>query len=385
MNDSPPVSVCIPTFNGERFLDECLDSVRAQSFEDIEILIVDDNSSDETLTIARRHAAADARIRVEQNPRRLGLVGNWNRSVALARGDWIKFVFQDDVIHLRCVERLEEAGRRANATMVACARRIALEDADEETRRMYRQYSEGESLAGVFPGRTSVSAREFCDAVLDHTRKNFVGEPTAVMLRRSTFERYGRFNRHLGSMCDFEYWIRVGIHEGLTIVPERLATFRVHAAATSASLRKDRRYRLEQLDSLILLHQFVFHEEFAPLRAAAAAKEPAVRLKELFARRALIACVAAKRKDASGEPDPRLMSEWRMVVKEFPRVEKALVVRRARLLRRVGWYRLRKLLKGLRTPEARRSEQRQTPGASFRDDEGAEGLVESGWIEERGA
>src|SRR5918994_2167278 len=119
-----PVSICIPTYNGARFLDDCMESARGQSFDDLDILVVDDQSSDETLSIVSKHAGLDSRVRIEQNPRRLGLVGNWNRCVELARGEWIKFVFQDDLVDPHCVESLVEAGRRTEATMVACTRRI---------------------------------------------------------------------------------------------------------------------------------------------------------------------------------------------------------------------------------------------------------------------
>lgn len=357
-----PVTICIPTFNGARYLDDCLESVREQSFDDIEILVVDDGSSDETLSVVNDHAVRDARIRIEQNSRRLGLVGNWNRCVELARGEWIKFVFQDDLIDPRCVERLVDAGRRTNATMVVCARHIDLDGADDEARRIYEPYAGKESLTGVFPGRTEVSAREFSEAVLDHMRKNFVGEPTAVLLHRSAFQRFGTFNPSLVSMCDLEYWIRVGVHEGLSIVPEPLATFRVHAAGASAGYRRDMRYRLERLDSLILLHELAFHEAFAPLRATAAGRNPPVKLKELFARRATAARVLARRHDASWEGGPPLLAEWRAVVEEFPRMRKSLVVRRAGLLRLLGWYRLCKVLGGFRpAPDRGRPDASELP------------------------
>jgi glycosyltransferase involved in cell wall biosynthesis len=357
-----PVSICIPTYNGARFLDDCLESARGQSFSDLEILVVDDQSSDETISIVSKHADRDSRIRIEQNPRRLGLVGNWNRCVELAQGEWIKFVFQDDHIDPHCVEGLVAAGRRAGATMVACTRRIVLEGADDEARRIYRQYVEKESLTGVFPGKTEVSAREFSDAVLDHMRKNFVGEPTAVLLHRTAFQRFGMFNPHLVSMCDLEYWIRVGVHEGLTIVPDSLATFRVHAAGASARYRKDMRYRLEKLDSLILLHEFAFNEGLAPLRAAAADRNPPIRLEALFARQAVVARVTARRNDAPHDQKPLLKAEWRAVVTEFPRMQRAFVVRRAGLLRILGWYRLRKLLVRFRSdPPAGRAETSEMP------------------------
>ena len=104
------------------------------------------------------------------------------------------------------------------------------------------------------------------------------------------------------------------------------------------------RYRLEKLESLILLHEFAFNEGLAPLRAAAADRDPTIRLKELFARQAVVARVAAKKNDAPRDQKPRLRAEWRAVAAEFPRIQWAPVVIRARLLRLLGWYRLRKLL-----------------------------------------
>jgi glycosyltransferase involved in cell wall biosynthesis len=360
----PSVSLCIPTYNGAPYLEECMTSATEQTYRDIEIIVVDDQSSDETLAIVGKHAVGDPRIRVEQNPRRLGLTGNWNRCVELARGEWIKFVFQDDFIEPHCLERLVEAGRRTEAGMVACFRRIALEDADEPTRRIYEKYVERESLAGVFPGKTEVSAGEFCHAVLDHMKKNFVGEPTAVLLHRTAFQRFGIFNPHLVSLCDLEYWIRVGIHEGIAIVPEPLATFRVHPAGASFVYRRDLRYRLEKLDSLILLHEFVFNEVFAPLRTAAADRHPPINLKELFARQALAAWWAAGRRHTRGDPKPHRMAEWRAVSSEFPRVQKVRPVRRARLLRSLGWYQLRRLLTSLRSVhDGDRRDRREVPGS----------------------
>src|ERR1700722_13168325 len=86
---NPRISICIPTYNGREHLRECLDSVRAQNYQDFEVLICDDQSSDETLGFARELAQGDERFRFIQNPRRLGLVGNWNNCVAISRGEWV--------------------------------------------------------------------------------------------------------------------------------------------------------------------------------------------------------------------------------------------------------------------------------------------------------
>jgi len=90
------VSVLVPVFNGERHLAECLESVLAQDFPDLEILVADDGSSDGSLEIIRQFAARDPRIRWWKNPRNFGLTANANVCLKAARGEYVKFVHQDD-------------------------------------------------------------------------------------------------------------------------------------------------------------------------------------------------------------------------------------------------------------------------------------------------
>ena len=96
----PTISVCVPVYNGTKYLRECLDSILVQSFENFEVIIVDDQSTDATFDLAQEYPAQDARIRPFRNPHNLGMVENWNRCLDLASAEWIKFVFQDDLIGL---------------------------------------------------------------------------------------------------------------------------------------------------------------------------------------------------------------------------------------------------------------------------------------------
>ena len=103
---TPIVSVCIPTYNGSQFLKECIESILAQTFSNFELLIIDDRSSDNTIDLAEEYATRDSRIKVTINTQNLGLVGNWNRCLEIARGEWIKFVFQDDLLAPECLEKM---------------------------------------------------------------------------------------------------------------------------------------------------------------------------------------------------------------------------------------------------------------------------------------
>lgn len=92
----PAVSIGLPVYNGERFLEEALRSVLAQTFGDFELLICDNASQDRTADICRDYAARDARIRYQRNARNLGAAPNYNLAAGQARGRYFKWLAHDD-------------------------------------------------------------------------------------------------------------------------------------------------------------------------------------------------------------------------------------------------------------------------------------------------
>src|ERR1039458_9626491 len=92
----PKVSIVVPLYNAGPFLAECLDSILSQSFDDFELLVSDDGSTDGSLAHVKSYAAKDARIRWWKNPQNLGQTRNHNACLQEARGEFIKFVHQDD-------------------------------------------------------------------------------------------------------------------------------------------------------------------------------------------------------------------------------------------------------------------------------------------------
>ena len=98
--DTPPpvLSICVPTYNGQAYLAEALESILQQTYASFEVIVVDDGSTDKTLEIVQAFAAADVRLRVYQNPQQRGIPGNWNECVRLARGQYVCVFHQDDVM-----------------------------------------------------------------------------------------------------------------------------------------------------------------------------------------------------------------------------------------------------------------------------------------------
>jgi glycosyltransferase involved in cell wall biosynthesis len=117
MDGTPRVSLGVPLYNAERYLEHCLDALLVQDYPDFEIIISDNASTDRTWEICQRYAAADPRIRLYRNPRNLGGPRNYARVVELARGDLFKWVAYDDICLpsyiSTCVAALDAAGPRA--------------------------------------------------------------------------------------------------------------------------------------------------------------------------------------------------------------------------------------------------------------------------------
>jgi len=94
----PRVSIGLPVYNGDQFLDEAMRSLLAQTYRDFEIIISDNGSTDRTEEICRRYAAQDNRIRYYREPSNQGASWNYNRVVHLATGEYFKWAAHDDLV-----------------------------------------------------------------------------------------------------------------------------------------------------------------------------------------------------------------------------------------------------------------------------------------------
>ena len=212
---SPKISVLIPTYNYARYLPEAIDSVLAQNFEDYELIVSDDCSSDQTEEVMARYAGDD-RIRYHRHQANLGMVENWNWCLAEARGEFIKFVFGDDKISapdsLTKLLRLIES--HSSATLAACARHLI--DSESQILDTWNDLAR----TGCYHG-SDVTYR-----CLDENR-NLIGEPTATLFRRRDAGR--GFSPEYRQVVDLEFWFRLMEKGNLAYSSEPLCCFRKHA------------------------------------------------------------------------------------------------------------------------------------------------------------
>ncbi len=114
------VSVCIPSHNAARFLPAAIESVLAQEFDDFEVIVSDDASTDETQTVCEGYE--DPRVRVVRSDGRLGQAGNWNRCVELATGPYVILLHADDELRPAYLRRtVDVLDSYRDVALVHCA------------------------------------------------------------------------------------------------------------------------------------------------------------------------------------------------------------------------------------------------------------------------
>ena len=216
----PRISVIIPSYNHAHFLPRAVDSVLAQDYGNVEIVVVDDGSTDDTATVAARYGD---RIRYVHQENR-GLAGARNTGLREARGEIVFFLDADDEVHGDTLGRLEEALSRAGEAfaLVACLPRLV-------------SWSEGE-LTGrpveLPPPPSPPPGAEFIEVTW---RDLVVGSrfPCTVLARRSVFEAddCGEFDEGYGRLgCeDRDMWIRIAARHRIAMLPERLVTLHRHS------------------------------------------------------------------------------------------------------------------------------------------------------------
>jgi len=216
MNATPKISVLIPTYNYARFLPEAIESVLAQEFQDFELLVVDDCSTDDTAKVVQALCARDARVRFSVNPANLGMVRNWNHCLELARGDYVKFLFGDDrLCDRRALGKLAALlDNNPSATLGASARVIL--DENSKVVNIWRLLPDG-----------CHNGKKIITACLMKNGQNLVGEPSAVIFRKSDAQR--GFVPHLKQIVDVEMWFHLLERGNLAYTREPLCAFRVHS------------------------------------------------------------------------------------------------------------------------------------------------------------
>jgi len=212
---APKISVCIPVRNGGEFLPLAVESVLSQSFDDMELIIVDNCSTDGTAAWLAREASGVDKIKCFRNAVDIGMTRNFNACLSHATGEYVQCLCADDLLSPGSLKTMADALDAApSATLVVGARKLI--DDKGAVIGMQRYASENLDI----PGEQAIKRCLF--------GKNYIGEPSAVMFRRSAAAR--RFDESFSLLMDLEMWCHLLEQGSLISLPDEVCAIRRHAA-----------------------------------------------------------------------------------------------------------------------------------------------------------
>ena len=219
---APKVSVCIPAYNHEKYVAECIQSVLAQSFQDFEIVITDDASTDRTVDVIE--SFSDERVRLFRHSTNLGPSATANHNMLAASGEYIAFLPSDDLF---LPGKLEKQARylEANPQVAAVFGYVSVVD-------------ELGSCAVTDGSHASVAVQGNRPRSQWLRRFFFEGNclfGSTAMIRRSLIGSVGLHDARLLQLQDLDYWIRICLGNEIHVIQEPLSAFRLRSGGANTS------------------------------------------------------------------------------------------------------------------------------------------------------
>jgi glycosyltransferase involved in cell wall biosynthesis len=215
------VSVIIPTYNAEKFIERTLNSVISQTYLNIEVLVVDDGSQDRTAEVVKAIAQKDSRIILLQQEN-AGVAAARNLAIEKSRGEYIAPIDADDIWYPQNLEKQVQCMLQADSSVgVVYSWSVDIDEEDRLTGGFYNSNLQGKIRAAL-------------------VYKYFIGNASSSLIRRACFEKVGGYNRHLKEQnaqgCeDWEIYLRIAKHYQFRVVPEFLVGYRQITSSMSCN------------------------------------------------------------------------------------------------------------------------------------------------------
>lgn len=228
MSEMPLVSICTPCYNHEQYLSDYLKSLLNQTYQRIELIIIDDQSTDRSVEIIQSYMPKlkerFERVYFEVNEHNLGITKNCNKILSKMRGDYYKGLASDDLLREDAIEKMVDYLESHPEVSVCISNGYEVLD----------KYKYASSLFGS----KKIYTKNIEEFLTDNTKKmkkllnaNFICAPT-VMLRSNLFSIYGYFDEKI-KFEDYEYWLRIGDTEQFGYLDEYLVFYRVSQTSIS--------------------------------------------------------------------------------------------------------------------------------------------------------
>lgn len=219
---SPKISICIPTYNRSDLLEKTLVSATQQTVKPFEIIVVDNCSQDNSEEVAR--SFKDRGVAYYRNDRNIGFVGNWNRCIELAKGDFLVILHSDDMISPFWHEEWNKiiAKYAHDDSVGAFFSHVFTVDINDNTLMVFKLFPEKERLLKFPDNFRELWLRHMC--ALPASR--------GLILRKAVFEKTGRYNEKYGTETDIALVLKLLNNYSIVFSAKYLYAYRIHGFQT---------------------------------------------------------------------------------------------------------------------------------------------------------
>ena len=267
LETTPLISICIPTYNGGAFIKECLEGLFTQTYSNYEVIICDDGSKDNTVSIIKECIKGKSSITFIENEGNLGLVDNWNKCIALSKGDYIKFLFQDDHITPGALERIAGVIEKHRPMFITSKRKFILSPASSENAKNYfnTYLQKFENELGIKKD-TFIELKDVAKLASKYIGINFIGEPSVYVFKKSVVETVGNFDKSFQQLCDLEFALRAISNTNLFYINDVTCEFRIHDSSATVVNINTRHFQITYFEYVNLVSRILYDNKFRKLR-----------------------------------------------------------------------------------------------------------------------
>lgn len=226
-NQSPLVSIVIPVYNGMPFIVHTIESVRFQTYDNWELLICDNDSTDRTIDLVKQYLdeKPDQRIRVISHQEHLSMARNWNRSLTYAQGELIKLLPSDDVLLPECIDiQVRLLREQSDIGFVTSGKEVI----DHSGKKLFTRSPLKE---GKYDWHSAGLKSLYAIT-------NLFGEPGGVLFRKELLKCCGGYDPSLNYFVDIELLLRFLKKTKVSVWGKPLYQFRIHGSSVSAASRQ---------------------------------------------------------------------------------------------------------------------------------------------------
>lgn len=211
---NPLISIILPTHNGQRYVEKSIESCLNQTYQNIELIIVDDASTDDTPKIIREYATSDSRIRVLTNRANRKLPASLNMGHRASMGEFITWTSDDNFYHKDAIAEMVNFLLQNDGIMMTYCDYTIID-------------SQGNQIREV--------AVTSCENLSEY---NCIG--ACFLYRRDVYEKIGFYNSKTMYAEDYDYWLRIASHYRILPLHENLYYYRFHGESLRSTIKYER-------------------------------------------------------------------------------------------------------------------------------------------------